>query len=188
MRESQILEARPFTPDPPSSSVDWPNIFNTPLTICTLQRQANVLQSTDLPLSTRHDLGKFIKGSLTIATTGQLMTEHVERSQAAENARKLRQRQNCRIVQKGGVIYAKDAKHIAQERESNELEAARTRLARLEQAAVKKRQRRVRQVVWNRFKKKLANRDDFIKDLDKRMALVCAEMLNWAEEDQEDVV
>ncbi len=103
----------------------------------------------ELSSPTRHDLGKFIKGSLTIATTGQLMTEQVERSQAAENARKLRQRQNRRVVQKGGVIYARDAKRIAQERQINELAAARARLARLEQAAVKKRQKRVRQVVWN---------------------------------------
>ncbi len=34
MRENQPF--RPLTPDVPSSSADWPNIFNTPLTIRTL--------------------------------------------------------------------------------------------------------------------------------------------------------
>ena len=99
----ETISLRPTTPPPqPTSDV----FLKTPLTIRTLKQQALELSKEELGSPLRRKLDMFIKGSLAQANSGILVSAKLARSQAAENARRLRQNANRRSVQRGGVLYA----------------------------------------------------------------------------------
>jgi len=64
--------------------------------------------------------------------------EHMENTQAAEETRNARRRaQNRRQLQKGGVIYASEARQMVKRKEDTELEKAENQLRRAQNAKKK---------------------------------------------------
>ena len=72
-------------------------------------------------------LGKFARGAVATARAGQLIEDQLARTNAAENARKLRANQGRRSVQKGGVITVGKCRKMVVDRrdEEDRLEADR---------------------------------------------------------------
>ena len=72
----------------------------------------------------------FIKGSLAQANSGILFSAELARTQAAENARRLRQNTNRQSVQRGGVLYAGNAQEMIHSRKEQELAKAQAAVVR----------------------------------------------------------
>ena len=72
-------------------------------------------------------LGKFARGAVTTARAGRLFEDQLARTNAAENARKLRANQGRKSVQKGGVITVGKCRKMVSDRrdEEDRLEADR---------------------------------------------------------------
>ena len=69
----------------------------------------------------RQRLHTYLTGSLAQAQTGAQVAEDLARTEAAQLARKTRRTASDRFVQKGGVLYASEARNIAAVRVEDEL-------------------------------------------------------------------
>lgn len=79
-----------------------------------------------------------MNGSITITTAGGLASSSLAATEAAQIARQLRANRTKRHLQRGGVIYAGDARHMVQEKVEDSLEKAREALAKEEAKEVRK--------------------------------------------------
>ena len=59
-----------------------------------LKRQASSLFTEDIPVGFWEELNTFVKGSIVQATIAGLVTKQLQKIETAQNAQKLRQRQN----------------------------------------------------------------------------------------------
>ena len=133
------------TPSPPSTPPPaTPELPTVPLTIRSLKRQANELWNYSDPTSPtyRERLHTYFTGSLAQAQTGAQAVEELARTEAAQLARKARRTASHRPVQKGGVLYASEARNIAAVRVEDELVKAKALVDKAAKAEAKK-QRKV---------------------------------------------
>ncbi len=80
----------------------------------------------------RQLIDTFIKGSLVQAHSGAQAIEDLIERRSEGLARTSRQSSSKKVLQKGGVLYARDARHAVLQRESDELARAREQVARIE--------------------------------------------------------
>lgn len=112
--------------------------LTTPLTIRTLRREACILESVRAPQPFKERLEKFIRGSEAQVMVGHAAMEQLGRTKAASNARRQRENAKRKVVQKGGVLYAGNARNIVQRREHLELRRQQIALKRVEEQREKK--------------------------------------------------
>ena len=126
--------------------------FSTPKTIRSLARHALFLQSCD-PISPTFQttLQQYIKRSLAQAHAGAQAYKDLENTHAAENACAIRQNRSRRSVQKGGVIYAHQARAMVHKRAADAakktVEQAERELERVRKAAIQDRKRKWKSVL-----------------------------------------
>jgi hypothetical protein len=136
---NQPTSPRPILPSTPPPRLPKPT--STPHTLLSLKRHANYLQQADATSPTFKDtLNMFVKGSLAQAHLAAQVQEDLERTRAAELARANRQKRTRRSVQKGGVIYASQARAIVRKREEDDtqkrVQQAQPQLERLRNALI----------------------------------------------------
>ena len=130
LRESVISPLQQFTPPSQSPS-------GIPLTIASLKTMSDELleEGKHLPASFQAKLKLVLQGGLTLAQSGALAMEHMETTRAAEEMRNARRRgQSRRHIQKGGVIYASEARQMAKRKEDMAVEKAERDLRRARDA------------------------------------------------------
>jgi hypothetical protein len=127
----QLREYEPFQSerDPfatPSSSPRLSSHVNTPWSLEGLKKHTNALEKEldeyDVPTPVKDRTRKVIKSGVGQLSSGLLFEEHFKQTEAAEKARKTREKRGRRVVQKGGVIYSKKAKEKIRERDEKEFE------------------------------------------------------------------
>ena len=125
--EQGISSAETSHTTPPPQTAD---LTSTPRTIRTLQYQANALQahinseadSIQLSLTTTKSLQTFIQGSLLQAQSGAQAFSDLQDMRSAEVARAARKARSRRSIQKGGVLYAHQARSMVRQKEVESLE------------------------------------------------------------------
>jgi len=60
----------------------------------------------------------FYKGTNVIACKMELLEDQLSQTTAAENACKARRKQSNKVLQSGGVLYAKNARSMTQDRQN----------------------------------------------------------------------
>jgi len=108
-----------------------------PLTISTLKAMGEELQleAKELSPSLQHKLKLVLQGGLTLAQSGALAMDHMEHTRAAEEVRNARHRaQRRRQLQKGGVLYASEARIMGKRREDAEVDKAEQQLRKAQNA------------------------------------------------------
>ena len=112
---------RPSTPIPGPQVDSSPT---TPKTLRSLKQHADSLafDLNEIPPSSYLHLQKYLKGSLAFAQSGALALQHLEDTKAAELARPARQKRNRRSLQKGGVLYAYEAREMVKQKEKDTVE------------------------------------------------------------------
>jgi len=103
------------------------------LSIPTLRAQGQELIQNAREMSPEFQLHlkQVLQGGLALAQSGELAKEHMENTQAAEHSRDARHRaQNRSQIQRGGVIYAADARQMVKNREAAEVEKTKKQLTR----------------------------------------------------------
>jgi len=108
-------------------------IVETPSTSAALRDLAMQLvedEQLDLNNST---IRKFLKGSLKQAEAGNLALTHLSQTQAAEKAREQRKKGSRRVIQKGGLLYAHEARSVRINRAEKEEAIARRRMEKQQQ-------------------------------------------------------
>jgi hypothetical protein len=117
------------TPTPPTQEPSS-SPFSTPLTFRQMNKVANNLETVlkrdgEVNPTFAHDLTKFIKGSLTMATELIQTKRDLGRTRKAEDTRKRRRLIKNTPLQTGGVLTVADAREMIQHREEDEVEKAR---------------------------------------------------------------
>jgi len=133
LREAQT------SPSPPTTPLRSPHSLpNTPLTIRSLKRQGEYLQQAALDLSPsfQERLRCVLKGGMVQAISGKQAVKDLANTNAAEKVRAARKRSR-RNVQKVGVLYAHQARHMVKQKEVAELEKAEVALCRAQYAMEK---------------------------------------------------
>ena len=83
------------------------------------------LEAKELSPEFQNKLKLVLQGGLTLAQSGALAMKHMEYTKAAEEVRNARCRaQSRRQVQKGGVLYASEAREIVKCKEDTDVEKA----------------------------------------------------------------
>ena len=130
------------TPSPPSTppANHTPELSTVPLSIRSFKRQANELWEYSDPTSPtfRKRLHTYLTGSIAQAQTGVQVAEDLERTEAAQLARKARQTASHRPAQKGGQLYSSEARSISTVRVEDELVKAKALVDRAAKAEAKK--------------------------------------------------
>ena len=162
----------PHTPPPLLSKP-----ISTPHTLNSLARHAHYLYQADVTSPTfRNSLDSFIKGSLAQAHLAAQVQEDLEHTQAAELARANRQKRSRRSVQKGGVMYAGQARAIARKREEEDsqkkLQQAQRQLERVQKAVITERKKRWKPVFQD-LRKHVRKRNSRLKELERLRARGC---------------
>ena len=99
-------EAQPFEP-----------LVQTPRTIRQLaQTGVELMLYPNIPEDLRESLQKFTRGGVAVARCGLIIEQRLEATVAAENARRSRKSEANKVLQKGGVLYSGNARHMNQER------------------------------------------------------------------------
>ena len=178
-----LARLREYSPTRSCTPTTLPPPINpqTPLTIRTLQRQGEQLQNADLSPTFWRLLDVFVKCSMTMAIGGNLAIDGLTHTQAAEQARKLRQKQSKRSIQKGGVVYAHESRKMVKERKEEEIGRAKLILVRAEAKKARK------QKTDSKALLKLVNatRRSWTKirtDAKKQRRLICREIERTAEQ------
>jgi len=130
LREAPVPRREPRTPPPVPP-------LTMPLTIRSLKRQGEELQREAAAFSPtfQRRLKLVLQGGLAQAQSGALALENLEHTRAAEEARSARRKSaNRRQVQKGGVIYASEARKMVKRREDDEVEKAEKQLRKAQNA------------------------------------------------------
>jgi Skp family chaperone for outer membrane proteins len=133
-----------------------------------------LLVEEELPSTLLKKFLKFSKGAHAMARKMELLQDQLDRTQAAEAARKLRKRQSNRVLQNGGILYAKDARSMTRDRLELEEERAKKRQEFWEKRyttalkkvfksigsvlSERKKQRNAFKRVWKRLMKEVVNR------------------------------
>jgi len=103
-----------------------------PPTIPTLKAMGEELQlkAKELSPSFQHKLKLVLQGELTLAQSGALAMDHtMEHTRAAEEVRNAKRRaQSRRHLQKGGVLYASEARQMVKRRQDAEVDKAEQQL------------------------------------------------------------
>ena len=93
------------------------------------------LEAKELSPSFQHKLKLVLQGGLTLAQSGALAMDHMEHTRAAEEVRNARRRaQSRRQLQKGGVLYASEARQMVKRREDAENDKAEQQLRKAQNA------------------------------------------------------
>jgi DDE superfamily endonuclease/Tc5 transposase-like DNA-binding protein len=129
----QILEARQATrtPTPPSSSgALHSSPFATPLTLRQINKVAdklgNVLQEDEeLDPEFAYNLGRFIRGSLSLATELVQTKRDLGRTKMAERVAKQRRAMKNTPLQSGGVLEVAHGREMVQQKEEDQVAKAR---------------------------------------------------------------
>jgi len=111
--------------------------FSIPTTIQSLKSQGGKLQNDarNMAPDFQHRLKLVLQGGLALAQSGALAMEHMDNTRAAEQARNARRRaQSRRQIQKGGVLYASEARQMVKQREEAEVKKAELQPARAQNA------------------------------------------------------
>jgi len=164
--QSTQLSSRPSTP--PSRHPELEPCLSTPQTVRSLKRHADFLWQTDPNTSTfRNSLNFYLKGSIAQAHLANQLQEDLDNAEAAQLARANRQKRTRRGVQRGGVLYASEARTMVERREENEAEKqirqAEYQLRKLERAKASERKR-----IWNPIFKALK---ESVRRRNKRLKL-----------------
>ena len=69
-----------------------------------------------MPEEFRQTWAKFAKGACLVAQKAELYETKLNETTAAENAWKSRQRQANKVLQTGGILHAKNARHMVRDR------------------------------------------------------------------------
>ena len=122
---SQLREVD--TSAPQQSPLPTESPTSIPITIASLKSMSDELlqEGKELPQGFQNKLKLVLQGGLALAQSGALAIEHMEHTRAAEEARNARWRgQSRRQIQKGGVIYASEARKIVKRKEDIAVEKA----------------------------------------------------------------
>lgn len=120
---SKLREAAPTSTIPPNQFSGIPS--GIPLTIASLKTQGDELldQAQEMSPEFQHRLKLVLQGGLALAQSGALAMEHLENTRAADQARSARSRAHSRRqIQKGGVLYASEARQMVKRRVDAEVE------------------------------------------------------------------
>ncbi len=101
---------RPTTPPP---TIGDPAVWTTPTSRAALANQLLGLTSESKPEEFGRKLGTFWKGA-------SAMARKLSQIEAADNARKARKKQSNKVLKTGGILYAKDARSMTQDRQKLE--------------------------------------------------------------------
>ena len=88
-----------------------------------------LMMHPDISEHLRQSLHKFTRGGVAVARCGLLMEQRLEATVQAENARRSRKSEANKVLQKGGVLYAGNARHMNQERLQLEIQRLKEREA-----------------------------------------------------------
>ena len=111
---------RNTTPPPP----DWIPLDKTPTSVKDIRESMfNQLASAPMREEFRQTCAKIAKGACQIAQKAELLETRLNNTNAAENARKARQRQANKVLKSGDILYVKDLRRMVRDR--LELEAKR---------------------------------------------------------------
>jgi DDE superfamily endonuclease len=115
---------RPLTP--PSNASYQPIRPTTPHSLVMASTHLrNALSTSTIDSPTRKHILSFIKGSVLVAGVGHEAEQELYKVQALSQARLERRKATRTSLQKGGVLYAKDARQMVTVREQDKEEAAR---------------------------------------------------------------
>jgi len=135
LRETLVSDAPATTP--PHSATTLPPI---PLTSLSLKQQGDDLQTLAANLNLlpefQEQLGLVLRGGMVQALSGEQAVADLGQTKAAEKVRAARQKSR-RIVQKGGVLYAHQARSMVKQKEEAELQKAEIALRRAQAAMAK---------------------------------------------------
>lgn len=128
-----------LVPQTPREPTTPPSVASLamPLTIRSLKRLGEELQrdAVDFSPTFQRKLKLVLQGGLAQAQSGALAMENLEHTRLAEETRSARRKSaNRRQVQKGGVIYASEARQMVKKREDNEVEKAEKQLRKAQNA------------------------------------------------------
>ena len=108
-----VSESRFTTPPPP----EFVPLAQTPKTIDEIAESAYELAiSTAIPSKMSTSIIRFAKGALARARAGELAEDQLARTTMAENARKSRKQLARRVISKGGVLSAREARGMTRDR------------------------------------------------------------------------
>lgn len=77
---------------------------------------AEVMTSTACPKDLIQPLSKLAKGAVAGARKAELMEARLDQTTAAKTARKSRKQESSRVLQTGGVLYARNARQMVMDR------------------------------------------------------------------------
>ena len=77
---------------------------------------AEVMTSTACPQDLIQPLSKLAKGAVAGARKAELMEARLDQTTAAKTARKSRKQESSRVLQTGGVLYARNARQMVMDR------------------------------------------------------------------------
>lgn len=119
---SIVLDKMPSAPQCPSprcpdDDYDYDPLYDTPKKLQDMI-DAGYLIETHYPM--HFNFHRFVKGALAVAREGQLVSDQLALTQAAENSRKVRANQKRQSVQKGGVIRVEECRRMTLQRKEEE--------------------------------------------------------------------
>jgi hypothetical protein len=134
------------TPTPPQNPQSSP--FTTPLTLRQINKVASSLEAvleddSDLDPDFSHDINRFIRGSLSLATELVQTKRDLKRTKLAEQTARERRAQKNTPLQVGGVLTVEQGREMVHQRAENEVEKARRVLE-----AAEKKDRKTRKKVF----------------------------------------
>ncbi len=109
---------RPTTPPP---TIGDSAVWKTPTSRATIANQfIHLIFKEQISEDLEAKLMMFYKGANVIARKMELLKDQLSQIGAAENARKARKKQSNKILKTGGILYAKDARSMTQDRQKLE--------------------------------------------------------------------
>ncbi|KJZ68936.1 hypothetical protein HIM_11679 [Hirsutella minnesotensis 3608] len=123
----QCLEARQArTPTPPPNSGPHSSPFETPLTLRQINKVADKLEivledDESLDPDFSHDLSRFIRGSLSLATELVQTKRDLGQTKMAERIRQQRKAMKNIQLQSGGVLLVAQGREMVQQREDDQI-------------------------------------------------------------------
>ncbi|KJZ69829.1 hypothetical protein HIM_10782 [Hirsutella minnesotensis 3608] len=128
----EVLQARQMhrTPSPPLGSGPSSSPFETPLTLRQMNKVADRLETSlreddGLTFDLRRDLGRFIRGSLSLATELVQTKRDLGRTKMAERVRQQRRSFKNAQIQSGGVLTVAQGREMVRKRDEEEVGRAR---------------------------------------------------------------
>ncbi|KJZ67999.1 hypothetical protein HIM_12611 [Hirsutella minnesotensis 3608] len=128
----EVLQARQMhrTPSPPLGSGPSSSPFETPLTLRQMNKVADLLETSlreddGLTFDLRRDLGRFIRGSLSLATELVQTKRDLGRTKMAERVRQQRRSFKNAQIKSGGVLTVAQGREMVRKRDEEEVRRAR---------------------------------------------------------------